>query len=394
MKIIKHKVFVVVSMVLLVACFSNFGNALTLVNSGKISNQTNESFTGYEIEILPIDEEYEDTESPSDPYVEITYPEDGSEIFQPYIEILGYAVDSDGLFFMEYTHVSGSYYSYNNETLELATYYSFRIRVYNLFPGAHTFTVTFYDIYNNTGSDSVTVYYGENNAPEIPNQPNGPSEGSTNINYVFTTNTTDLDENNVKYGWDWDGDNAVDEWTDFYESGEYIYVSHIYSQPGTYNIKVKAQDTKGAKSSFSPSHTINIVDNTAPTKPLTPAGSLRGRPGVSYSYSSFADDAENDRIYYLFDWDDGSDSGWVGPYNSGDTVSVSHIWDAKGTYSVKVKAKDDPNEDGDLSDGMESVWSDPLPISMPKAKTSNFFQSLLSFLKIRLCYGSSSLYNS
>jgi hypothetical protein len=40
----------------------------------------------------------------------------------------------------------------------------------------------------------------------------------------------------------------------------------------------------------------------------------------------------------------------------------------QGSYSIKAKAKDDPNGDGDLSDGTESVWSDPLSVSMPKNK--------------------------
>ena len=50
---------------------------------------------------------------------------------------------------------------------------------------------------------------------------------------------------------------------------------------------------------------------------------------------------------------------------------MSHVWNIEGTYQIKVKAKDDPNGDGDLSDGTESVWSDPLPIRMPKNKAIN-----------------------
>ena len=60
-------------------------------------------------------------------------------------------------------------------------------------------------------------------------------------------------------------------------------------------------------------------------------------------------------------------------------MSVSHVWAAKGTYQIKVKAKDDPNGDGDLSDGTESVWSDTLPISMPKNKAANLL--FLRFLE-------------
>ena len=392
MKIIKN-IFIIVLMMLLVACSTGFGNAVTITQNEKINRQINESFTQYEIEIIPIDKETDDTESASDPYVEITYPEDGSEVYSSYLEILGYATDSDGLYLMEYIHESGSYIKSENETLGGGIYYGFRIRVYNLLPGTHSFTVIFYDAYNNSGSDSVTIYYGENNLPDIPKKPIGPSIGMIDKSYVFTTNTTDPNEDNVKYGWDWDGDNIVDEWTDFYESGKDIDTPHVWNSPGIYNVKVKAQDTKGAKSGFSSSHKIEIIDNTAPTKPATPSGSLQGRPGVSYSYSSYSTDAESHKLYYLFDWDDGTDSGWIGPYNEGDSVSISHIWDAKGTYQVKVKAKDDPNNDGDLSDGMESVWSDSLPVSMPKTKSNIFYQNLLSFLKIMFCHGCSSLYN-
>ena len=31
---------------------------------------------------------------------------------------------------------------------------------------------------------------------------------------------------------------------------------------------------------------------------------------------------------------------WVGPYNSGVTVEITHQWNKKGTYTVKAKAKD------------------------------------------------------
>jgi hypothetical protein len=49
-------------------------------------------------------------------------------------------------------------------------------------------------------------------------------------------------------------------------------------------------------------------------------------------------------------------------------ISVSHTWTQQGNYNIRAKAKDDPNGDGDLSDGEESQWSESLPISMPKSK--------------------------
>jgi len=114
--------------------------------------------------------------------------------------------------------------------------------------------------------------------------------------------------------------------------------------------------------------TIN-ASNKPPNKPSKPAGLTYGKFGVSYTYESVAIDNNNDLVYYLFDWDDGTDSGWVGPYNSGDICQESHIWNTMGSYSVKVKAKDVYNA--------ESVWSDSLPIKMPKIHSYSLIVQLL-----------------
>jgi len=87
------------------------------------------------------------------------------------------------------------------------------------------------------------------------------------------------------------------------------------------------------------------------------------RQEYTYTTSTIDPDAE-DELYYLFDWDDGKFSGWVGPYDSGDTAEASHIWLEQGDYEIKVKAKDEH--------GVQSDWSDPLIVSMPRNKAFNF----------------------
>jgi len=67
---------------------------------------------------------------------------------------------------------------------------------------------------------------------------------------------------------------------------------------------------------------------------------------------------DGDSIYYYWSWGDNSNSEWIGPYTSGEEISITHIWDNRGDYSIKVKAKD--------QEGLESPWSDPLTISMPR----------------------------
>ena len=369
MKNVKKKYIAIFCIMLFFISLSNISYAQ------KTIKDENKKFV---LEITPINKEITTLDVESNPNVVITYPEDGSKVSDPYIEVLGYAYDPDGLDYMEWTYEHGSYYYYDNETLDVAPYYGFRIRVFDINPGTHTVTVTYYDIYDNFGTDSVTVYYSENNPPEIPKKPTGPETGKIGMQYTFSTQSTDSDDDEIRYGWDFGNDDVIDTWTDFYPSGETVEASYIWNQEGIYSVKVKAQDSKGEDSVFSSSLNIQITGNSPPNKPSTPQGSPNGAPGVSYSYKSSTIDPEGHRLYYLFDWADGTDSGWVGPYDSGDEITISHIWDKKGSFNIKVKAKDDPNADGDLSDGLESVWSDSLEISMPRSRSINIFESIFA----------------
>jgi hypothetical protein len=97
--------------------------------------------------------------------------------------------------------------------------------------------------------------------------------------------------------------------------------------------------------------------NSPPNKPSKPSGPSTGKPGEECTYHSQTRDPEESQLHYLFDWGDGTDSGWLGPYDSGETCGASHIWTRQGTYTIRVKAKD--------LQGYESEWSEPLPVSMP-----------------------------
>jgi hypothetical protein len=70
--------------------------------------------------------------------------------------------------------------------------------------------------------------------------------------------------------------------------------------------------------------------------PTAPSGSTIGMVGTSYTYSTGgAFSSAGDSIQYLFDWGDGTNSGWL-PVG---TTSVSHSWNAPGTYGVKSQAR-------------------------------------------------------
>jgi len=113
-------------------------------------------------------------------------------------------------------------------------------------------------------------------------------------------------------------------------------------------------------------------DSQLPVKPDAPDGEVSGKINVEYTYTAMTTDPDGDDLYYLFDWGDGGFSGWVGPHVSGTIAEASHKWSEKGSYEIRVKAKD--------IHGVQSEWSDPLSVSMPRNKAFNFNLDLLEQL--------------
>ncbi|MCX6660981.1 MAG: hypothetical protein NTY91_00345 [Euryarchaeota archaeon] len=98
------------------------------------------------------------------------------------------------------------------------------------------------------------------------------------------------------------------------------------------------------------------VSSNPPAQPTKPIGPTLGIWNIEYTYTSSTTEPDNEQIYYQYNWDDGSTSGWIGPYNSGQSGSASHIWTVLGTYNVTVKAKD--------TWGATSIRSEPLAVTI------------------------------
>jgi len=211
-----------------------------------------------------------------------------------------------------------------------------------------------------------------NNPPNTPSQPSGPITGSIDVQYSYYTVATDPENDWISYRFDFG--NTLTGWTAFTGSGVGNSEDNIWPIDGTYQVKAQAKDLNDALSGWSTPLIVTISSsaNNPPNKPDTPSGATSGKTGTTYSYSTSTTDPEGDQVYYLFDWGDGSNSGWDGPHNSGDIISLSHSWSADGTYPLKVKAKDTNDE--------ESTWSDPLSIAMPKPKLFDQIPRILVWL--------------
>jgi hypothetical protein len=121
-------------------------------------------------------------------------------------------------------------------------------------------------------SGMVTVPVIVNNLNEVPDTPviiEAPTTGYTEKTYTFTVQSTDQDNDDIRYGFDWNNDNIIDGWTPMHPSGESVSISHSwpFGSAGTYDVRVIAEDSLGEQSQFSPATQITIEksDTTPPT---------------------------------------------------------------------------------------------------------------------------------
>lgn len=115
------------------------------------------------------------------------------------------------------------------------------------------------------------------------------------------------------------------------------------------------------------SATLNIsaIINDAPITPSKPFGPNVGNPSKDYWFNTSTFDPNEHEIYYMFDWGDGDTSGWLGPYESNETIESTHFWHIweTGPFQIRVKAKDRYDS--------ESEWSEPHEIIIEKSRITS-----------------------
>ena len=150
---------------------------------------------------------------------------------------------------------------------------------------------------------------------------------------------------------------------------------------GLYYYRIKGYNSEYGWGDFSSLQDIEveIFYNDPPTIPII-TGTINGSIGQNYDYTVKTSDPDDDQVYYFIDWGDGETVDWDGPYDSNEEIVFSHSWNEKGTYLIKVKAKD--------------VWDQEsqfrtLSVTMPRSKTviHNYifgFQYIFRFLQYLL----------
>ncbi len=132
------------------------------------------------------------------------------------------------------------------------------------------------------------------------------------------------------------------------------YIFNIYNGEHTYKVEVFDKAGKSSSATIKINGIFTGIDppghlkvNTPPYQTTKPNGVSQGKTEKEYTFTCTAKDTEGDNIYYLFDWGDGSNTGWIGPYHSDETAKASHSWSKDGTYKIKVRVKDSHGNQGD-----------------------------------------------
>ncbi|MBU4401076.1 MAG: hypothetical protein KKE86_17320, partial [Planctomycetes bacterium] len=105
--------------------------------------------------------------------------------------------------------------------------------------------------------------------------------------------------------------------------------------------------------------TVSAVETVS--APTTPTGPTTGTISTSYDFSTGgATSSLGHALQYKFDWDDGSDSGWL----AAGTTQAAHSWAAAGTYDVRAMARCASDT------AIESPWSSTYPVIITDGGTT------------------------
>jgi len=215
------------------------------------------------------------------------------------------------------------------------------------------------DVVTGTSNNMGNIIIYPNVPPNTPSIPLGPIARQIGSTGIYATNATDINVlNEIQYRFDWDaeGSHNYSQYTQYVDSGEYANKSHYWNMPGTYIVKAQTRDEHGSISDWSEGLTVLIYESNNPPEIPIIEGPSQGKVAKTYFYNISTIDLDSDPIIFLLDWGDGNDTGWIGPYESEEQVMLSHSWAKRGTYNIRLKAKDIYEE--------ESIWSEHFSIQI------------------------------
>ena len=181
------------------------------------------------------------------------------------------------------------------------------------------------------GGDGNTT--GQNNSPETPIKPSGPTFVEMGVEYVYSSSTYDIDGDQIRYKFDW-GDGTYSDWSEYVASNTSVSMSHYWNSISTFEIHAIAQDENGTNSSWSLPLEITVSQAASgETPPVADINfSVNESDDLIIEFDASASfDPDGNIANYLWDFGDGE---------NGTSISPIHTYAAPGTYTVTLEVTD------------------------------------------------------
>ena len=144
--------------------------------------------------------------------------------------------------------------------------------------------------------------------------------------------SNDPDGDIVSYEWDFDDDGE-------YDDGTGVSPTYSWSAKGTYSIKLKVTDDDDKTGTDEATVIISQLNND-PTDPIV-TGTTEGSINTDYKYTAVSTDPDpDDKIRYIFDWNDTTDDTVTDYAENNTQVNATHNWSTPNLYVLTVQAED------------------------------------------------------
>ena len=173
----------------------------------------------------------------------------------------------------------------------------------------------------------------ENNPPEIPMIPSGPTYIELGVEYEYSSTTFDVDDDLIRYMVDW-GDGNFSNWSIFKFSNVSVNFTHSWDNSTSYEIKVIAQDEHGENSSWSLPLDVYVsqadIGGEPPVAIIIFPDNITANTTVVFNASG-SYDIDGSIVAYNWDFGDGIE---------GSGISPTHSYEKPGRYIVTLVIND------------------------------------------------------
>jgi PKD repeat protein len=213
----------------------------------------------------------------------------------------------------------------------------------------------------------------ENLPPGAPVKPVGPTFVEMGVVEVYTSVAIDPEGGRVRLRFDW-GDGSLSDWSAFVDSNVSVSSSHSWGNVSSFMVRAIAQDELGLNSSWSAPLSVMVSQansgNQSPVASFVFPSTVTSNASVVFDASESID---SDGVIVSYAWDFGD-----GTQGTGKTVT--HVYQAPGSYTVTLTVTDDTGLTNTVTMVVTVVAQTP---SVPSTTTG----SLLGYLPLLALVG-------